>query len=315
MLEVNSECNLRCTFCNREELKDKGQREPKKISAEQLEEILQQFSQCPIDTIKLEGISEPMLHPDFDKCAKVLREKFPEAFIIIATNLQYNPETSPVLNTLQWVDMVYLSIDGVEEIYEKMRPGANYQRLLSSLQYLDSKISDVDRKKLFINFTATEHNYIQLPAIYQLKDQFNLAGVRINLAQNWSEEQQNSWDFNPSLKKFLQEYQNDLKGVPDWRYHNCFWPFEGIIIDVNGNIRQCIINTSQRPIGNIYRDDIRKLYNESRHYQQTREMLAQGKPTDNCLNCDYQHLAPTLKDIFGDQAYSIKPRPFKESTR
>ena len=79
MVETNSSCNLKCSFCNREELVAKGWREPLNISLEGFKKLLAPFKDCPIDTIKLEGISEPMMHPKFDVMARELRQSFPKA--------------------------------------------------------------------------------------------------------------------------------------------------------------------------------------------------------------------------------------------
>tara|TARA_R110000868_G_scaffold55424_3_gene172295 strand:- start:10229 stop:11212 length:984 start_codon:yes stop_codon:yes gene_type:complete len=311
MIETNSSCNLKCSFCNREELVAKGWRAPLNLNIEQFRKILSPFKDCPIDTIKLEGISEPMMHPKFHDLALELRQTFPDAFVIIATNLQYNLKKTSFLDTLAHVDMVYLSIDGEGEDYEKARPGATWKRLVQSLEDIKSLVPvEVRRSKLHINFVCTEFNFHCLPKMYELKEAYDLASVRINLAQNWSEDQQNSRDFHSEMRIFLKQYASDVKGVAEWRYRDCFWPHSGIIIDVEGNIRQCIINTSQNPIGNIHKDNVRDIYNNSEHYLRVRESLAIEEPIEACKNCDYSLLTHALKDIFEEQQSTQPPRSF-----
>lgn len=301
MIEVNSSCNLKCAFCNREELVKKGWRSPKNMNLVQFEEILKKFDNCKIDTIKLEGISEPMMHPEFDKFAKALRKKFPEAFIIVATNLQYNVGKTKFKETLDYIDMMYLSIDGVEEVYEKARQGSTYKRLLTSLEYIKENISkELRKEKLHINFTLTQENYQTLHKMYDIKQELDLASVRINIAQNWNEEQEINHNFSPDALETLKKYKKNLKGVADWDYNKCFWPFEGIVIDVFGNIRQCIINTSQKPIGNIFETNIEDIYN-GQYYKETRSKLKNNCAPESCKTCDYKKIAPLLKDIFKDE--------------
>ena len=312
MIETNSSCNLKCSFCNREELVEKGLRSFKSLSPEEFKSNLLQFQSCNIDTIKIEGISEPMLHKEFDICAKYTRELFPDAFIIIATNLQYNIEKTAFKKTLQYVDMVYLSIDGVNETYESSRPGSSYKKLLTSLEWIKENTTVHEKEKLHINFTLTEYNYHQLTEIYYLRDQYQLKSVRINLAQNWSEDQYNQRDFHPELLKAVEQYKEDLKGVPNWSYNKCFWPYEGIIIDVYGDIRQCIINTSQIPLGNIHKDNIKEIYNNSLHYKEVRNNLNMNQAHASCKTCDYKILSPYLEKIQGNNAKNIKPREFKK---
>lgn len=312
MIETNSSCNLKCTWCNRERLVAEGQREAKNLSLDEFKKMLSFFKDCPIDTIKLEGLSEPFLHPQFDEMASLLRSTFPKAFVIIATNCQYNLKKTAFLKTLPSVDMIYLSVDGVGEVFEEHRKGASFSKLLKTFEDMKDSIPEEDRKKkLFINFTATEGNFHQLPGIYELQKKYGFAGVRINLVQNWNEDEANSHAFSADFLNMIDQYKSDLKGVPGWEYSECFWPYAGIIVDVFGNFRQCIINTSQKPLGNIYQDDIREVFNSSLHYRSVRKGLASNCPPEACKNCDYHHQAQTLKNILGGKHIQNSPRKFK----
>ncbi len=313
MIETNSSCNLKCTFCNREDLVRLGERAPKNVTLEEFRRMLSFFKDCQIDTIKLEGISEPMLHKDFHKLAEMVKEFFPDSFLIVATNLQYSLERVPFIQTLPHIDMLYLSIDGVGKTYEEARPPAKFDRLLKSLDDIKRLIPiEIRKSKLHINFTLTEFNFNELPEMYKFKENYDLASVRINLAQNWNEHEQNSRDFNPEVIDFLKKYKKDLKGVPGWDYNQCFWPFAGIIVDVFGNIRQCIINTSQKPIGNIWLNDVKEIFNNGEYYSAVRDALQANCPPTSCLNCDYKHLSPILKEIFEDYSNHDKGRNFKK---
>lgn len=309
MVEANSTCNLHCITCNRDELVEKGFRPNKNLSVTEFRSILEQVKSCPIDTIKFEGISEPMMHSQFDKLCQVLREYFPSAFVIIATNLQYNLAKVPFLSSLNYVDMVYLSIDGIHERYEQARVGAKYSKLIQSLESIKQHVSkEVCKTKLHINFTLTPQNYKDVPAMYELKEKYNLASVRINLAQNWSEDQLNKHYFDDAILNFLQPYVEDVKGVAGWEYKDCFWPKSGVIIDVYGDVRQCIINTSQHPIGNLHQQPLRDIYNNSILLKQARENLAKNCPPQSCINCDYNYLSPILKKLFAKKNFNNLPR-------
>lgn len=310
MIETNSSCNLKCVFCNREDLKEMGYREPNNITIKQYEKHLKIFEPCSIDTIKVEGISEPMLHPKFDVLAEITREKFHNAYIIIATNLQYNLLKTPFLSTLKSVDMVYLSIDGTGKIYEEIRPPSKWSILERSLKEIYENVSEETRKKkLWINTTVTEDNIDNLDDIYSLSRVYGLAGVRINLAQNWTESEMSSHEFDQNFINKIKKYKKDIKGVGGWEYKDCFWPFSGIIVDVNGDVRQCIINTSQKPFANINEPDFKEIYNNSIHYTHVRSKLKNNSTHYSCRNCDYKNLSPTLEMIFSDENEEVKNQP------
>lgn len=299
-METNSYCNLHCIACNRDQLAEQGQRNQKNLSLQELKYILSQVKDCPIDTIKFQILNEPMFHPEYHLLTQTVRDFFPKATVIVATNLQYDIQKTSFLKMLPFVDIVYLSIDGTEEIYEKIRRGASYKKLLRSLSDIDAFVATEDKRKLHINFTLSIENYHELAKVYALKTQYGLASVRINLVQNWSENEINSSEFPEEMITELKKYANDVKGVGDWEYKDCFWPFTGVTIDVYGNVRQCIINTTQEPIGNVYKTPLKKIFNESPVYKNAREMLQNNNPPKNCVTCDYNILSAPLKKIFSE---------------
>ena len=104
------------------------------------------------------------------------------------------------------------------------------------METIKKSVSVEDRlNKLHFNFTLTPGNAKDLSAVYKLKDEYGLASVRLNLAQNWNEDQKNSIDFNSDLVSIAQKFKTDMKGVPNWKYDQCFWPHRGLTVDVFGN--------------------------------------------------------------------------------
>ena len=311
IIEPNSACNLKCAFCNREQLVKKGWRDKKTLTPREYDDMIGLFQDCPIDTIKIEGISEPMLHKNFDQIARITRERFPKALIIIATNLQYNVAQTSFLKTISSIDMIYLSIDGTGKIFEQHRIGAKFERFIQSLDQIKGQTSPEERAKMHLNFTATEFNYQCLPEIYSIRDAYKLGSVRINLAQNWNEGELNDHNYHSGFIETMRRYVQDIKGVDAWDYKDCFWPFSGIVVDVFGNVRQCIINTDQAPIGNLFKEDIRDIFNKSQHYRMTRKKLSENCAPESCKTCDYKHLSRTLGHILKGAKIKNEPRKFK----
>lgn len=306
MIEANSSCNLRCVGCTREFLEEQGMRERKNITEEEFESILEQVKDCPLRVIKFEGLSEPMLHPKFDQLSRKLRAYFPLAEIIVFSNLQYDAVKTPLLQTLPHISFLHLSVDGVGSTYEKMRPPARYDRLLESLLYLKKNVpAEVRRNKVYFNFTAFEENFKELPDVYALCADFDCAGVRINVAQNWNEELQSKLP-STEMQEFLKGYRKDLRGVGGWQYKDCFWPFRGVAIDVFGNVRQCVLNTTQEPLGNLFQRSLQEIFEQSPLLQKARSQLRANQPGPGCNTCDYHLLSDTIQNIHG-RPYFHKP--------
>jgi radical SAM protein with 4Fe4S-binding SPASM domain len=250
-----------------------------------------------------------MLHPEFDRLAHILREYFPDAFLIVFTNLQYDLQKVKLREILPLLNMLGISIDGIGATYEKLRLGASFPRVLHTLNSLgQTASSDILGEKVFINFTATEENYRELPKIYNLKEKYGLAGVRINLAQNWDIGQHNTNMFSDEMIEALQAYKEDVKGVGGWEYKDCFWPFRGVAIDVFGNVRQCVLTTTQQPLGNLFQQPLREIFNRSETLMRARAQLEKNCAPTTCSTCDYFHLSSTLTKIHG-QPHFNKPYP------
>ena len=308
MIEMNSQCNLQCIHCTREQLKAEGRREPKILHRAELKHILDQLKECPVDTIKVEGLSEPMLNMQIDEQLQTIREYFPKAHIILITNLQYSPDKTKFFQSLKFIDALYISVDGTEKIYERIRKGANYAKFLNALEQIKMNTSPLDLQKIHLNFTATAENFTEIPKIYELKGKYGLSSVRINLVQNWDENQKNTHQFSEPLLDFVKKYNTDVKGVANWNYSDCFWVFNGIVIDVDGNVRQCVLNNTQKPIGNVFRTSLREIFNDSYILNEARNLLPLNKCNSSCTNCDYKGLSPTLAKVFSGLPQTNKPR-------
>lgn len=309
VLEANSHCNLACASCNRAQLEAAGLRQAKVMSEEELRFIMNVFSNHRLHTIKFEWLSEPMLHSQYDVLCDLIKAKQPQAFLITATNLQYSLDKVPFRQMLPFVDMVYLSIDGVESRYERARQGAKWERLLESLDQIVSSVDASTRKqKLHINMTVTKDNYRDIAKIYDLRQRFGFASVRLNLAQEWSVDSCPFPKVTSRMVDELRKWRADLKGVAGWDYKDCFWPFNGLTIDVYGNIRQCIIKTNSQPIGNVFTDNVREIFNSSPMLVKARDRIRANAPPAGCETCSYKFLSPILRAIFANHD-SPKPKP------
>ncbi len=312
MVETNSTCNLKCAFCSRTALDEAGLRPTKILTEDEFKAVLDPFKDCPIDAMKIQGLSEPFMHPHFDKMAAMARGYFPKAHIIVISNMMYKLEKTKMLQTLPYISELFFSIDGTGEVLEAARAGSSWKKALETLADVKRLFPDDFRKnKTFLNFTLTEHNYKELPKIYALQKEYDLAGVRFNLAQNWFEDEVNQHTYSDEITDFIWPYREDLKGVGGWEYKDCFWPFEGAIIDCYGDVRQCLVNTTMKPIGNVFKEDIREIYNNSKVFIEAREMLSRNCPPDQCKTCDYAHLSGLLAKLQSGLTNTVKARNVK----
>ena len=94
--------------------------------------VLEKLKDQPIKEAKLMGLGEPFLHPKFSTVCKMFKDYFPNAFLIVATNCQYKMNDN-FKESLKYIDLLYLSIDGYKESYEKFRPPSKWSKLITFL--------------------------------------------------------------------------------------------------------------------------------------------------------------------------------------
>ena len=265
-LETTNYCNLACSFCNRDEVIGTLQHMP--IS--KFRKLLESIKDHPIKEGKLMGMGEPMLHPKFDQICKIFKDYFPSAKLIVATNCQYKIKES-FTNSLKYIDLLYFSIDGYKESYERDRAPAKWDKLIT---FLD-KFKEVNRYKcdVVINYVVNPDNIYDIQKIDRLRKDNKLGELRLNIAQDWSEDKSLPGGYNKEQILYLKtNWSNNIKGKSKWDYEDCFWVEEALYTTVEGNVKMCCMNTGAKP-------------------------CKTNNPTSHCKNCSYKELVPILSEV------------------
>jgi len=300
-LETTNYCNLKCSFCNREDVIGPL----KHMELSKWQTLLDSIKHHPIKTAKLMGMGEPMLHPQFDKVVSMFKHTFPDCFVIVATNCQYSIAENTKMrqkfeNCLNYIDMLYLSIDGYESSYERDRAPAKWNKLIDFLENLKT----IDRKKcdIVVNYVVNAYNVDDIEKIDKLKNEYNLSKFRLNIAQIWDENKSISDNIATSgytidqIKYLNERWSDNIMGKSEWDYKDCFWVNEGLYTTVEGNVKVCCMNTAATPVGNIFENSIDNIHN-SENYQKIKLGCNSNNPTEHCKNCSYKELAPLLKEL------------------
>lgn len=298
-LETTNHCNLKCSFCNREEVIGALNHMPLKKWGK----LLNQIKHHPIEEAKLMGMGEPMLHPQFDDVARMFKETFPKSFVIVATNCQYPIKKNSRMgkrfeNSLKYLDMLYLSIDGYKEHYERDRAPAKWDRLITFLE--DLQHINRGNCEIVVNYVVNKYNVDDIPKIEKLMEKYNLQTLRLNIAQIWDpdkkiEDEDEIWGYSSDQLDYLKKnYKDKIKGRSPWDWKDCFWVKKGLYTTVEGHVKVCCMNTAAEPLGNLFLEDIDDI-RASEDYQKIAKGCSSGSPTDHCKNCSYKELSPLLQ--------------------
>jgi radical SAM protein with 4Fe4S-binding SPASM domain len=294
-IETTNFCNLDCTFCNRDIAVDNL----RFMSIEKFKILLEKIKHYPINEAKLMGMGEPFFHNKYYEICSLFKETFPNAKVISSTNCQFKI-THNFEESLKYIDELYLSIDGYEESYEKFRKYAVWDKLFDFLDELDS-IEKHDCK-IVINYVVNTENVYDIQKVYDnilLKYDY-IDKLWLNIAQNWSEDENMIIDYTEEQIEYLRnKWKDNIKGKYNWNYNDCFWPNSGLYITVNGDVKVCCLNTDTESFGNIFENNFEDIVNTDR-YQEVKNGCKNNKPTPHCTNCSYKELSPLLYNILHD---------------
>lgn len=291
-IEPTSHCVLSCRFCNRRD----AVTEPRHMTLDEWDMVLDKMATQDLREVKIQGLGETFLHPQIDVVCRSFRERFPDVYTITSTNCQIGM-TENFIKSLPHIDLLYLSVDGYKENYERNRQGAKWDKLVD---FLD-KLSDIDagKTRITINYVVNADNYMDLEKVYEMvaRKYGFIKEVRINLAQWWGENEAIVQEYDEGFLETLVRYKKDIKGKVPWTYSDCFWPEKGIFVTANGDVRICLLNTTTEPYGNIFTMSMEDILHAPKRLQVDRE-CKKDSPGLHCRRCDYKRLSPIIESIF-----------------
>jgi len=248
-------------------------------------------------------MGEPFLHPQFDEVCRMFKEVFPDCKVVVATNCQYDITPGKRLrkvfeNALQYIDVLYFSIDGYEKNYERDRAPAKWSKLI---KFLDNT-RELDRQgcDIVVNYVVNAYNVDDIIKIDELRVNYDLGVLRLNIAQIWDEGKSIKDDIATSgytkhqLDYLKENWSGKIMGRADWEYKDCFWVNNALYTTVEGNVKMCCLNTGAKPFGNLFINSIDEI-RQMTDYQNVKKGCQTNNPTSHCNNCSYKELSPMLK--------------------
>jgi MoaA/NifB/PqqE/SkfB family radical SAM enzyme len=164
-VEVTTRCNLPgCLMCPRTAWPERWQTQDLTWDTfETLIPSLQFFSH-----VHLSGWGEPLLHPRLWDMARVLRA---QGLKVSLTTNGLGLTEEEQMRVLEHLDMVAISLDGARaETYERIRPGADFHRLVQQVAALCSRKHSLELKRpeVVLLFLKMRPNLAELPEFLSL---------------------------------------------------------------------------------------------------------------------------------------------------
>ncbi|KKR03876.1 MAG: hypothetical protein UT30_C0017G0015 [Candidatus Uhrbacteria bacterium GW2011_GWF2_39_13] len=142
-IHITDKCNLKCTYCYSNFYK----RHNDDISLHDIKRIVDSFYEMGVIEVSLIG-GEPFLHPQFPEIVDYVKSK--GLFCSAVTNGYF---VSKLIDTAKKLDMICVSIDGLNEVNDLTRGNGSFNKAIEALEIMQK--NNINRS---IRATLQKHN-------------------------------------------------------------------------------------------------------------------------------------------------------------
>ncbi|SDW17765.1 radical SAM additional 4Fe4S-binding SPASM domain-containing protein [Lutibacter oricola] len=308
MLELTNLCNLACTTCPREYTYGK-QMNTGLMDINQAKKIIDQLWPY-LDSIGLTGMGETFMYNEIEEVVDYIKRKNKGIIISVSTNAvlpSFIKRASKIINK---IDTVQISIDGLNEVYEKIRLNATFSKLDENLRKL-KELCKGSNTTLMLNMVVTKENYFQMPNLVDYADEvgidfldftlFNLASVT-NIDRSY-------YQFYKS-KEFLEALgllEDKIKNKPsvyvtnrnfktDNGFKKCIFPWSHFYVSWDGYVPPCCAKPFPKELnfGNVFNKNIMSILN-NKSMIDWRKLWFKNETPNFCDKCHLIDIEPVKK--------------------
>jgi len=305
MLELTNHCNLACTTCPREY--DYGKEmEPGTMTVENAKAVIDQIWPY-LDSIGLTGMGETFLFRQIEEIVDYIKSKNKGIVISVSTNAVVPDFIEKITPLIGKIDTIQVSIDGLNEVYEKIRKNASFKTLDDNLKSLSDLCRGTDTD-LMLNMVVTEENYLEMPLLVKYAGEKGIKYMDFTLfnlvAVNKINRSYYGFYKSPEFLKVLltlEEYIRNAKDVivtnrnfkTDNGFHKCPFPWTHFYITWNGFVTPCCAKPFPKELnfGNVFDGKLIRILN-SYDFRKFRDMWYKNETPDFCNKCHFIDIEP-----------------------
>jgi MoaA/NifB/PqqE/SkfB family radical SAM enzyme len=172
-IECTTRCNLKCTICEISYWTEKGG----DLKIGSLQKMLEHLPK--LKRVDFTGIGEALMNRDFFRTLELLKSR--GLYVTLNDNFTLMNETAARRIIGLGIDQIFVSLDGAtKETYEKIRLGANFDKVIRNVRQLMQIKREVHKKRpeVKINTVVCSTNYHELPAVIQLAHDIGIGMVQ-----------------------------------------------------------------------------------------------------------------------------------------
>lgn len=317
-IEPVGQCNLRCQMCPIQFRKDGPPYSPPAfMEFETFTRIVDQF--VTLETLHLQGLGEPMMHPRFFDMVAYAANK--GIRVTTNSNLTLLNQKRAQQCVTSGLDCLHVSIDGATaETYDRIRVGSRFEQVVHNLELVVEARRQLrrDRPHLHLVMVVMRQNLHELPDLVRLAHKWSIEQIFVqHLCHDFGEsslpehyqpmrefvqaqtlleqDQEHIEHYFSEARNVAQELGVNLRlprtkprihppGTPGSQ--RCDWPWKGAYISYQGYAMPCcMVSTPDRiNFGSIVEQGVEETWN-GEAYQIFRDRLASDEPPDVCRSC------------------------------
>lgn len=310
MLEVTNHCNLACITCPREygfgDAMDKGT-----IKAQQMMKVIDEVAPY-IDAIGLTGLGETLLYKNLEETLKYIKSKNKGIQTFISTNAHVPNAAEYIERLAPYLDTVQISMDGVDEVYEKVRLKSDYNFFIETTKAITA-VCKKNNIALMFNFVAIKENYKQMKDVVAVAaslgvENVNITPVNLTSITSWDSSYYDLFygtDFKSELKQASEiAKKSETVELSIWdikkknEFKKCHLPWNHFYVSWDGLMAPCCAKPFPKELhfGDIFNSSLMKCLN-SKEYRSFRQMWFDNTTPDFCKKCHVIDLKPIELDF------------------
>lgn len=261
---LTTHCNLNCTICDRKDFKSS------EMDFNNIYKLKNPIKYAKM--IDLTCWGEAILYPEYEEVIKYIFSINNKKKLIYQTTNGVSDKYGDLLRG-RLAGLVISLNAATPETYNREMKGGDFNKTISSVTSLLSKLTDEDRKVVRLHFVAHKNNYKEMPAFVELAKCLNVKQVSFGqYLANGPNTEQNTLiyiqnEYNEVVEKvdeaskkfgvevFYQKFYENYGLSPK----NCMWPYEWCFVTTNGDIAPCC-SCGDKLFGNVFENSFESVW-------------------------------------------------------
>jgi MoaA/NifB/PqqE/SkfB family radical SAM enzyme len=258
-----------------------------------------------LDSLGLTGLGETLLYPDLVELIDYIRERNKGIYIFISTNAQPSDAPRLVDALADKIDALQISIDGIGEVFEKVRRNSDWEKYLGNVREI-VRVTAGRRARPKFNMVVLKDNCDQMPDVVRLAKETGIAEVYFNtmnlVANDWDASYYGFYG-SPEFQTALQQTRivareervsvgfDDVTSPRSFKL--CPFPWNHFYVTWDGFLVPCCAKPfpKEKHFGSVFDSGLMACLN-SEGFLEFRRLARSGIAPEFCLRCHMVTEAP-----------------------